>query len=249
MSTKFTKPIVINAPGKDIVFDGIDFTEEATIEITAAASVTFKNCRFYNVLTDTADEVQLIGNLHQAPKAAGYKLIIERCYFGNNGVYNMVNVGQTMLNGSRFNQNYCTNDCSKDDRFACYMVEEDAEYNFCENCFENYSHNGFQFSLHGSPKVTINIEDNYVGAPADDIEMDVRGIARFRPQPKKTTTFGKIIVNANRNMFAGEPDRVAFCQYKDGDIVLTEKNTPTYCLNGRISTLEIVDSTTSVVEE
>ena len=47
MGTVFTKPIVINAPNKDIVFDGCDFTGDAYVTITAAASVSFLNCRFY----------------------------------------------------------------------------------------------------------------------------------------------------------------------------------------------------------
>ena len=141
MSTKFTKPIVINAPGEDIVFDGIDFTENATVEVTSANSITFKNCRFYNIALDTTKEIPLIGNVSQMLKGAGYKLVIENCYFGKSGAYNMINVGQTMFDGSGFINNYCTDDCSNDDRFACYMTVENAVYNFNGNTFENYSHN------------------------------------------------------------------------------------------------------------
>ena len=43
MSTVFTKPVVINAPEKDVVFNGVDFTKDALIKITAAKSVTIKN--------------------------------------------------------------------------------------------------------------------------------------------------------------------------------------------------------------
>ena len=246
MSTKITKKIVINSPEANVVFDGLDFTEEATVEITAAASVTFRNCRFYNVLLDTTTEVPLIGNVHHMPNAAGYKLVIENCYFGKTGTYNMVNVGQTMYDGSAFINNYCKNDCANDDRFACYMAVPGAVYNFNGNYFENYSHNGLQFSFHGDAEVTVNVNDNHIGLPAEDLEVENRGLVRFRPNPVKTTSFEHITINANGNVFEGEEDRVAFCQFKDRDIVLTEENVPTYILNGIMTPLEIVDARTTV---
>lgn len=249
MSTKFTKPIVINAPDKDIVFDGIDFTAEATIEITAAASVTFKNCRFYNVLLDNEKEIPLLGNAVQNKKGAGYKLVIENCYFGKTGVYNMISVGQIMYTGSCVNKNYFTRDCSKDDKFACYFGQADAEYNFCNNEFEEYSHNGFQCSFVDSPALTINIEDNHIGPHAKDIELDVHGLVRFRPFPKATKSFANVVVNANRNVFKESPARVMFCQRKsERDIVLDNTNVPKYCLDGRITTPDIVDSVVPAVE-
>ena len=242
MNTKFTKPIKINAPGEDLVFDGIDFTEDATIEIIAVNSITFKNCRFYNIALNSKKDIIMIGSKHM-PKAAGYKLVIENCYFGNNGTYNMINAGQKLFDGSCFNSNYCTNDCTRDDRFACYFAVDGSTYNFNGNMFENYSHNGIQFSFYESPTVTINVNDNEIGVPADDIENDTRGLVRFRPTPSKTKSFANITLNANNNKFAGEEDRVAFCQYKSAkDLVLTEENVPKYYLNGELTPIEILNS-------
>ena len=147
MSTKFTKHLTINAPGEDFVFDGIDFTEDATVEITAANSVTFKNCRFYNIKLGSTATDTLIGNIAQSVKAAGYKLVIQNCFFGKTDTYNMVNAGQLLFDGSGFVNNYLTNDCARDDRFSCYMVQEGATLNFNGNQFENYTHNSFQFSF------------------------------------------------------------------------------------------------------
>ena len=246
MSTKITKKIVINSPDGHVVFDGLDFTEDATIEIEAAASVTFRNCRFYNIMLDTTKELPLIGNLHQNANANGYKLVIENCYFGKTGTYNMINVGQMLFDGSAFNNNYCTNDCSNDDRFAFYMTENGATYDFNGNHFENYSHNNIQCSFHGDAEVTININENHIGIPADNIEQENRGLVRFRPHPKKTTSFAHVKINADNNEFEGETDRIAFCQMKSvNDLLLTEENVPIYNLNGVVTPIEIVDLRTA----
>lgn len=243
MSTKFTKPITINAPGEDVVFDGIDFTEDATIEITAANSVTFKNCRFYNIKLGSTETNTLIGNIAQSRKGAGYKLLIQNCFFGKTDTYNMINAGQLLYDGSGLVNNYLTNDCARDDRFSCYIAQEGATYNFNGNQFENYTHNSFQFSFFDDAKATININDNIIGTPAPDLEYEVRGLARFRPTPGSTTTFEHLVVNANNNKFIGEADRIAFCQMKGAkDLVLTAENIPTYYLNGELTPMEILDS-------
>ena len=243
MSTKFTKPIIVNAPGEDIVFDGIDFTGDATVEITAANSVTFKNCRFYNIKLGSTKSETLIGNNTQNSKLAGYKIVIENCFFAKNDTYNMVSIGRMMLDGSSFNNNYMTDDCTKDDRFSAFIAQEGATYNFNGNRFEKYTENSFQFSFHKTPVATININDNIVGLPSDNLEYDVRGLARFRPTPNSTQTFEHITVNANNNKFTGKSDRIAFCQMKGAkDLVLTAENVPTYYLNGKLTPMEILDS-------
>lgn len=243
MSTKITKKVVVNSPDDHVVFDGLDFTEEATVEITAAASVTFRNCRFYNLKLGSAGTETLIGNNTQTSKVAGYKIVIQNCFFGKNDTYNMVSIGRMMLDGSSFENNYMTNDCTRDDRFSAFIAEEGATYNFNGNHFEKYTQNSFQFSFHKDPIATININDNVIGLPADDLEYEVRGLARFRPTPNSTTTFEHLVVNANNNKFEGKDDRIAFCQMKsDKDLVLTAENVPTYYLNGELTPIEIVDS-------
>lgn len=46
-NTRITNTLTINAPGKDVVFDGLDFTENGYIKVTAAKSVVVRNCRIY----------------------------------------------------------------------------------------------------------------------------------------------------------------------------------------------------------
>ena len=57
--TKFTKPIVIDAPEKDVVFDGIDFTELAQIVVNKVKSLTIKNCRIYGITGSSSNKYWL----------------------------------------------------------------------------------------------------------------------------------------------------------------------------------------------
>lgn len=249
MSTKITKKIVVNSPGEDIIFDGLDFVDDATVEITAAASVTFKNCRFYNVALNDDGVLPLIGNATQKKKEAGYKLVIENCYFGKTGTYNMISVGRLMHDGSSFSHNYCTGDCSRDDRFSFFFTEKGATYDFVHNTFENYHHNNIQCSVYDTPEFTMKVNNNHIGVPVEGIEHENRGVVRFRPTPNGTKSFAGITIIANGNKFDGNEDRIAFCQMKSAkDLVLTEENVPTYILNGVTTPIEIVDMRPVVAE-
>ena len=248
MSTKFTQPITIDAPGGDIVFDGVDFVDNGIVNIVTANSVTFRNCRFYNIALDAMNKVSLISDGSKS-NTAGYKLVIENCYFGKSGAYNMINLYQPLHDGSSFSHNYCKTNCANDDRFSCYTAVKDAEYKFNGNEFEHYTHNGFQFSFRDDADVVVNINDNMIGFPDPMLNYEDRGIARFRPFPNATTSFEHVVVNASGNKFAGEVDRIVWAQRKsEKDIVLTEENVPTYYLNGIATPMEIVDLTIPPME-
>lgn len=246
MSTKFTKPVIVNAPGEDVVFDGIDFTEDAVINVLAAKSLTIKNCRFYNIALGDTTTLPLIGD---SSKESGslidseVQLVIENNYFGKTDTYNMINFYNKLAAGSRINNNYFTADCCRDDIAAFYSAADDIEFDIIGNEFEVYGNKGMQFSFTKEPKMTINFNKNIIGAAMDDMDSTERGMCRFRPFPSKTTSFANIVMNANGNRFTGEEDRIAFCQFKSAkDIVLTEENVPTYYLNGEVTPIEIVDS-------
>ena len=64
--TKITDLVTINAPGKDIVFDGFDFTDHGYIRILGAGSVTIRNCRIYGLDT-TGGVIRTTGSLRIRP--------------------------------------------------------------------------------------------------------------------------------------------------------------------------------------
>ena len=246
MSTKFTKPVTVNAPGEDIVFDGIDFTEDAVINVLAAKSLTIKNCRFYNVALGDTTTLPLIGDSSTKSGSlvdSEVQLVIENNYFGKTDTYNMINFYNKLAAGSRITNNYFVEDCCRDDIAAFFSSADDIEFNITGNEFEMYGNKGMQFSFINEPKMAINFNDNTIGAADSGMDVAERGMCRFRPFPSKTTSFANITMNANGNKFVGENDRIAFCQFKSAnDLVLTEENIPTYYLNGELTPMEILDS-------
>ena len=121
MSTVFTKPVVINAPEKDVVFNGVDFTKDALIKITAAKSVTIKNCRFYGLApTKKAMGVTL--------NSDNVKLVVEGCFFGvnNDKLYNFFELTGKLADGSSISRNYFVGKCCTHNQVNIYNVMDDA---------------------------------------------------------------------------------------------------------------------------
>lgn len=238
---KFTQPIKINAPGKDIVFDGVDFTGKAKIKIISCNSLTLKNCRVYDIWKDAAPDEQIpFVEALWADSKDGFKLNIEHCFFGENGFYNMINCNQNapLFDGSGMNENYFSANCTRDDYFAVYNALDGSVFNFNGNEFEVYTHMGIQISIKGNVAATVNFNNNIIGLPAADIDTVNRGLVRFRPNVKQTESFENFTINASGNVFAGEPDRIAFCHYKETDTHMTEDTLPKYYVDGVLTPMD-----------
>lgn len=69
MATIFKDVVTVNAPDKDVVFDGCDFVDGGRISVESAKSVMVTNCRFLNSHADGIDIV------------AETKLMISYSYF------------------------------------------------------------------------------------------------------------------------------------------------------------------------
>lgn len=79
-NTRITNTLTINAPGKDVVFDGLDFTENGYIKVTAAKSVVVRNCRIYGLNVESAKKNYWFMVSAQSP----VMVEIENCFFGDN---------------------------------------------------------------------------------------------------------------------------------------------------------------------
>lgn len=75
MSTIFNKLVTVNAPDKDVVFDGCTFN--GAVVVSACKSLTLKNCRFEGFVPEAA-------NAHVVDAPVACELVIENCYFGKN---------------------------------------------------------------------------------------------------------------------------------------------------------------------
>lgn len=204
MSTVFTKPVVINAPEKDVIFNGCDFTKEALISIQSAKSVTFKNCRFYG-LTSTAAKAYLI-NLN---KEAEVKLVIEKCFFGTNekALYNLLELTGYLMDGSRISSNYFAKDCCSHIQVAIYNVKDDATVFVTNNVMSSY-----RIGLMGSPKCTINIENIDYQVVYED---EWTSLGLIQPYGGKTVSFNDMVLNI-KNIKPSNPVEKTIYIYASG---------------------------------
>lgn len=77
MSTYIKNTVVINAMEKDVLFDGVEFVDDARIQIIASGNVTFRNCRFHDIIPNST-------NTHPIFSEVAVNIVVENCYFGKN---------------------------------------------------------------------------------------------------------------------------------------------------------------------
>lgn len=238
MATKITEKVTINAPGEDIVFDGVDFTGNAYIFIEAANSVSLKNCRIYN-MADTGKSVQFFNSVN-APKC---KIIIERCFFGDNKMeigklYNLINLDAVVMDGTSFSHNYFTDKCCTHNEISLYNADEGATINICNNVFEE-TDGGIRLGMCGSPACTFNVNDN-VGLAGVKDYPEYNGILLVQPCGKKTDSFENCTINMNMNVY---PENQIIYGYSGAnDTMLDETNSPKVFINGKQTQIRILHS-------
>ena len=193
MGTKFTKPVTIDAPGKDIVFDGCDFSNEAHVIIEYASTVTIKNCRFFN-LVGTAAPIQI--------KNAAL-LSVSNCYFGMpvDGDYD-----ELIENFDSCNNEFCNNFVRS---AAPLRLTNLSMEGLCriikinDNHFEK-SAPAIIVSPKESPCVTIEAKRNTAKSYVGEYE----GIVAIQPYGTETVSMNSVIVDLTGKyyLYAGKDD-------------------------------------------
>ena len=234
MSTKITEKVTINAPGEDIVFNGVDFTENAYIYIEDAQSVSLRNCRIYN-LADSGKSVQFFNSV-KAPKC---KITVERCFFGNNEMevgrlYNLINLDAVIMDGSSFSYNYFTDKCCTHNEISLYGADEGATINICNNVFEQID-GGVRLGMYGAPTCAFNIHNN-VGLAGCD-EPDYNGIVLVQTALNMTETFANCTIHMNNTKYP--EDQIIYGYSGAKDTMLDETTAPKVYVDGKLITLPI----------
>lgn len=122
MSTNITKLVTVNAPDKDVVFDGLNFGEAGAVKVTAAKSVTIKNCRFEGYVAATAED-------HVITVEAACDLVVEGCRFGANvqteelKVFNLFDLAEGIT--GRIANNYFAEGCDSNYLDNIYYPEDE----------------------------------------------------------------------------------------------------------------------------
>lgn len=219
MSTIFNRLITINAPGEDVVFDGVDFVGQGNIKLVAAKSLTVKNCRIYSgKQTVSTSNCWLLGN-----SAEPVKVVIENNFFGNGGVYNLVNA-KNLADGSSISNNYFKKTASTHNYISIYDAEDNAVININDNVMETSDRIMFAPSA-AVPKYTVNLNNNvengeWVGTEGNPEDFSSSGMVCLQPVPQNTD-LSNIIINANNNSPYLGPE--AYVWYGKGATVEADK--------------------------
>lgn len=248
MATKFTKPVVINAPEKDIVFDGCDFTEEALISVIAANSVAFRNCRFYGLIPNAAKTYGI-----KVDKAAEVKLVIENCFFGanpkvdSNKLYNLLELTGKLKDGSSISSNYFAADCCTHNQINVYAVTDGATIKLNKN-EAVYSGNLVRIGIQGEPVCTIEMIGNkyHTTDPSEDGAW--AGLVLIQPYGKVTTSFNNMTVQIKETVNLSDNDQVIYL-YAGGSDTKFNKETsyPKVYIDGEL--MEDIPAYPGSVEE
>lgn len=210
MATKFTQLVTVNAPSKDVVFNGVDFTKDALVKIVSAASVTFKNCRFYGLNPNAAKTFGLIAN-----SGSALKLVIENCFFGDNPavdtnvLYNLMELNAAVSDGTSVSNNYFTKACCTHNQINMYDAGEEAIIKINGN-YTEYSANMVRLGLKGSPKCTIMMENNtYLTTDASE-NGDYAGLCLIQPYSSSTVSFNDMVVKMNKTVNRSGDDQLIY---------------------------------------
>ena len=235
MATIFTKPVVVNAPEKDVVFDGCDFTAEALVQITAARSLTIKNCRFYGLIPNKSKSYGITMD-----KAAKMKLIIENCFFGDNAddeknkLYNLLELTGSLMDGSSISKNYFTKGCCTHNQINIYQVDQDAAVNVNNN-IAMYSANMCRIGLMGEPKCVINMVGNayYETDPSDG--YDYAGLVLIQPYGKQTMSLNGLELHVDKTKNGTSIDQIIYLYAGGSDTPFNRKtNYPVVYVDGEL---------------
>lgn len=235
MSTKFTEKVVVNAPGSDVVFDGCDFTGNAYIEVTAAKSVSLRNCRIYRLASQTSGNNYFM----TFAKDIECKLVVERCFFGNNPMdegtlYNLIEGNLTVADGSSVSNNYFTMDCASHNDINFYAAAEGAAVKINDNVFED-GMGPVRLGMRYEPTCTFDISNNKILSLSGYPEYE--GVVCVQPFAKQTTSFANCTITMNKNEHPA--NRYIYGYSGANDTMLDETTAPTVYIDGVKTDLEI----------
>ena len=234
VSTKITEKMIIDAAGKDIVLNGLDFTKNGYLEIKNANSVVVKNCRVYKMnCEDNAKNywMKVIGDIP-------VKLAVLNSFFGNNPgtngqMYNLFEMNAKLKSSSMISSNWFTSDCCTHNTINIYGAEEGAAIYVNNNYFADSRHS-IRVGIKEAPVCSIVAQGNelqVVDTTPDELEWS--NFMLFQPYGKKTTTFGnlKVVTADNKMSQSGSDPIVAY--FGSADMPMSYESAPKVTVDGK----------------
>lgn len=234
VSTKITEKMTIDAAGKDIVLNGLDFTKNGYLEIKNANSVVVKNCRVYKLNTEDAAKNYWLKILGDIP----VKLNITHCFFGTNPgtagkLYNLFEMNAKLKSKSSISNNWFATDTCTHNAINVYGAEEGAALYFNGNYFGNAA-GAIRIGIKGEPKCSVVAQNNECNVPDDSPDtLEWSNIILVQPYGKKTTTFGNLTINAENNTFNAEISEQLVSYFGTDDMPMSRESSPKATLDGK----------------
>lgn len=247
VSTKITEKMIIDAAGKDIVLNGLDFTKNGYVEIKNANSVVIKNCRVYKLNAEDNPKNYWLKILGDIP----VKLAILYSFFGNNPgtngqVYNLFEMNAKLKSNSSISHNWFTKDCCTHNSINIYGAEEGAGLYINDNYLAD-ADKSIRIGIKGEPKCSIVARDNEINVVDPTPEnLEWTNLALVQPYGKQTTSFGNLKIVMANNKFSADVAEPVVAYFGGGDTPLSAESVAKATLDEREYKIPIRTGATAV---
>lgn len=229
--TKITEKMIIDANGKDVVLNGLDFTGNGYLEIKNASSVVVENCRVYKLnCEDTAKNywMTVVGQ-------TSVQLKVVHSFFGanpgtNGKLYNLFEMDAKLKNKSAFSSNWFDSNCCTHNTINVYGAEENATISMNNNYFED-TYSCPRIGVKGEPVCTIIVQNNEhkVVKTGDQYNQ----MLLVQPYGAVTKTFGNMKIIAANNKFIGEGAEPYLAYFGGSDTPMGYDSIPAITVDGK----------------
>ena len=234
LSTKITEKMVIDAAGKDIVLNGLDFTKNGYVEIKNANSVVIKNCRVYKLNAEDSAKNYWLKILGDIP----VKLAVLYSFFGNNPgtngqVYNLFEMNAKLKSRSSISNNWFASDCCTHNTINIYGAEEGSAIYLNNNYFADCRHS-IRVGIKEAPMCSLIAQGNELQiVDTTPGELEWSNFMLFQPYNKQTTTFGNLkVITANNKMSQSGSDPIV-AYFGANDTPMSYSSTPKVTVDGK----------------
>lgn len=226
---------IVAKKGAKLEIDGCVLTKNAIITLASCNELTIRNC----IIKGLVGTNNLSAFIDGVSDETGVKLVVERCYFAENvcteasKIYNLVNIGFPLRNGSSISGNYFAKNANTHNFINVYNIMNGAIININDNEFE-YSATAIRVGTIGDVECTINI--NNLKYDSTDESEDGKWAGMMLIQPYRGDTISMKDVKININNVKKKDTCQLYFMYsivKDGYTVLTEENAPVVRVNGK----------------
>ena len=237
-----TGNVSIDCPedNRDVVIDGITFTDKGNIEVGQCDELTIRNCTFYDH-TDATTLISLNTEISMA-----FRLINNTFNEQNSDVEHLVRSYALLRKGTEFMDNELGRYCCNGHAFEIFNVLNGSKVeniNFTGNHAvrsDNMVHLRFKT---GTPRVHIVMDDN--SYDSTNIDRLLAGLIMIQPYRDETVSLAHVYITISDTTHS-DGNHIAYFGYCSTDMKLPNNRMPVVYVDGIKVTLDEVEIETPV---